>query len=77
MIIVMKCLLIVVFRSFRVRSIAIVKTLGLSENSIIKSFFLTGFTIGFLATITGVFLGVIFSIYILMKLEIFYQCYLE
>ncbi len=43
---------------------AIIKTLGLSEKSIIKSFFLTGFVIGFLATITGVFFGVIFSIYI-------------
>ena len=48
----------------KTKEIAIIKTLGLSENSIIKSFFLTGFTIGFLATIAGVFLGVIFSIYI-------------
>ena len=48
----------------KTKEIAIIKTLGLSENSIVKSFFLTGFTIGFLATITGVFVGVIFSIYI-------------
>ena len=48
----------------KTREIAIIKTLGLSEKSIIKSFFLTGFTIGFLATIVGVFFGVIFSIYI-------------
>ncbi len=48
----------------KTKEIAIIKTLGLSENSIIKSFFLTGFAIGFLATITGVFFGVIFSIYI-------------
>ncbi len=48
----------------KTKEIAIIKTLGLSENSIIKSFFLTGFTIGFLATITGVFFGIIFSIYI-------------
>ena len=48
----------------KTKEIAIIKTLGLSEKSIIKSFFLTGFVIGFLATITGVFLGVIFSIYI-------------
>ena len=48
----------------KTREIAIIKTLGLSENSIIKSFFLTGFTIGFLATITGVFFGIIFSLYI-------------
>ncbi len=48
----------------KTKEIAIIKTLGLSENSIIKSFFLTGFTIGFLATITGVIFGVVFSIYI-------------
>ena len=48
----------------KTKEIAIIKTLGLSENSIIKSFFLTGFTIGFFATITGVFFGVIFSFYI-------------
>jgi lipoprotein-releasing system permease protein len=48
----------------KTKEIAIIKTLGLSENSIIRSFFLTGFTIGFLATVTGVFFGVIFSIYI-------------
>jgi len=48
----------------KTKEIAIIKTLGLSENSIIKSFFLTGFSIGFLATITGVFLGIIFSLFI-------------
>ena len=48
----------------KTKEIAIIKTLGLSEKSIIKSFFLTGFTIGFLATLTGVFIGVLFSIYI-------------
>ena len=48
----------------KTKEIAIIKTLGLSERSIIKSFFLTGFTIGFLATLTGVFIGVLFSIYI-------------
>ena len=48
----------------KTKEIAIIKTLGLSENSIIKSFFLTGFSIGFLATVAGVFFGVIFSIYI-------------
>ena len=48
----------------KTKEIAIIKTLGLSENSIIKSFFLTGFSIGFLATVSGVFFGVLFSIYI-------------
>ena len=46
----------------KTKEIAILKTLGLSNNSIKKSFFLTGFTIGFFATITGIILGVIFSI---------------
>ena len=46
----------------KTKEIAILKTLGLSNSSIKKSFFLTGFTIGFSATITGIFLGVIFSL---------------
>ncbi len=46
----------------KTKEIAILKTLGLSNNSIKKSFFLTGFTIGFLATVSGVILGVLFSI---------------
>ncbi len=45
----------------KTKEIAILKTLGLSNNSIIKSFFLTGFTIGVLATIFGIILGVLFS----------------
>ncbi len=48
----------------KTKEIAIFKTLGLSNQSITKSFFLTGFTIGFLASIAGVIFGVIFSIYI-------------
>ena len=48
----------------KTKEIAILKTLGLSNRSIIKSFFLTGFTIGFLATITGIFIGILFSLYI-------------
>ena len=54
----------------KTKEIAIIKTLGFSNKSIIKSFFLTGFTIGFLATISGYFFGILFS-FILMKLEIF------
>ena len=46
----------------KTKEIAILKTLGLSTASIKKSFFLTGFSIGFLATLTGIFLGIIFSI---------------
>ena len=48
----------------KTREIAILKTLGLSNNSIVKIFFLTGLTIGFFASITGVLLGSLFSIYI-------------
>jgi len=48
----------------KTKEIAILKTLGLSSGSITKSFFLTGFTIGFLASVTGVILGVLFSIYV-------------
>ncbi len=46
----------------KTKEIAILKTLGLSNNSIKKSFFLTGFTIGFFATIAGILLGVIFAL---------------
>jgi len=46
----------------KTKEIAILKTLGLSNNSIKKSFFLTGFTIGFLASLTGIIIGIIFSL---------------
>ena len=64
----------------KTKEIAILKTLGLSNKSIQKSFFLTGFTIGFFATVTGILFGIIFSINIekirsllsnLLNLEIF------
>jgi lipoprotein-releasing system permease protein len=45
----------------KTKEIAILKTLGLSNSSIKKSFFLTGFSIGFFATISGIILGVVFS----------------
>jgi len=53
----------------KTKEIAILKTLGLSNNSIKKSFFLTGFSIGFIATISGIILGIIFS-YNIEKLRI-------
>ena len=53
----------------KTKEIAILKTLGLSNNSIKKSFFLTGFSIGFFATISGIILGIIFS-YNIEKLRI-------
>ena len=45
----------------KTKEIAILKTLGLNNSSIKKTFFLTGFTIGFFATISGIILGIIFS----------------
>ena len=48
----------------KTKEIAILRTLGISKNSIAKIFFLTGFIIGLLATITGVTIGVLFSYYI-------------
>ena len=53
----------------KTKEIAILKTLGLSNSSIKKSFFLTGFSIGFFATISGIILGVLFS-YNIEKLRI-------
>ncbi len=48
----------------KTKEIAILRSLGLSQKSITKSFFLTGFLIGFFATIVGAILGIIFSFYI-------------
>jgi len=48
----------------KTKEIAILRTLGVSKKSITKIFFLTGFTIGLLATLTGVIFGVLFSYYI-------------
>jgi len=46
----------------KTKEIAILKTLGLSNKSIKKTFFLTGLTIGFLATVSGIFIGILFSL---------------
>ncbi len=46
----------------KTKEIAILKTLGLSNKSIKKSFFLTGFIIGLTATISGIIIGIIFSL---------------
>ena len=48
----------------KTKEIAILKSIGVQNNSIAKIFFLVGFIIGLFATITGIFLGVAFSIYI-------------
>jgi len=54
----------------KTKEIAILKTLGLNNTSIKKSFFLTGFSIGFFATIAGIIVGIIFSLNI-EKLRVF------
>ncbi len=48
----------------KTREIAILKSIGVLNKSIVKVFFLVGVTIGTLATIFGIILGVTFSIYI-------------
>ena len=48
----------------KTREIAILRTLGLSKNSIARIFFLIGFTIGLFATVAGVIIGILFSYYI-------------
>ena len=45
----------------KTKEIAILRTLGVSQKSIAKIFFLVGFSIGFFATLTGVLLGILFS----------------
>ena len=48
----------------KTREIAILKSIGVKNRSIRKIFFLVGFIIGCSATIFGVIIGIIFSIYI-------------
>ncbi len=48
----------------KTREIAILKSIGVQNNSIKKIFFLVGFLIGSIATIFGIILGILFSIYI-------------
>ena len=48
----------------KTRDIAILKSIGVLNKSIIKIFFLVGVTIGTTATIFGILLGVLFSLYI-------------
>ena len=48
----------------KTRDIAILKSIGVLNQSIVKIFFLVGVIIGTSATIFGIFLGVMFSLYI-------------
>ena len=48
----------------KTKDIAILKSIGVQNKSIVKIFFMVGFLIGTTATFFGIFLGVIFSFYI-------------
>jgi lipoprotein-releasing system permease protein len=48
----------------KTRDIAILKSIGVLNKSITKIFFLVGVIIGFTATLFGIFLGVMFSLYV-------------
>ena len=48
----------------KTREVAILKSIGVLNKSITKIFFLVGVIIGTSATLFGIFLGVLFSIYI-------------
>ena len=48
----------------KTKDIAILKSIGVLNKSIIKIFFLVGLLIGFSATLFGILLGVLFSLYI-------------
>ena len=48
----------------KTREIAILKSIGVLNKSILKIFFMVGFLIGSLATFFGILLGVLFSIYV-------------
>ena len=45
----------------KTKEIAILKSIGVQNKSIVKIFFMVGFLIGTLATIFGIFLGILFS----------------
>ena len=48
----------------KTKEIAILKSIGVSNASIRKIFFLIGLIIGFTATLTGIIIGVLFSLYV-------------
>ncbi len=45
----------------KTKEIAILRTVGIGKYSIAKIFFIIGFSIGFLATLTGIIIGILFS----------------
>ena len=56
----------------KTRDIAILKSIGVLNKSIVKIFFLIGVIIGSTATIFGIILGVIFSLYV-ENLRLFFK----
>ena len=48
----------------KTKEIAILKSIGVNNASIRKIFFLIGLIIGFTATLTGIIIGVLFSLYV-------------
>ena len=48
----------------KTKEIAVLKSIGVLNKSITKIFFLVGFYIGLTATLFGVFIGVVFSLYV-------------
>ena len=48
----------------KTREIAILKSIGVQNKSISKIFFMVGFSIGSLATLFGIILGILFSLYV-------------
>ena len=53
-----------IFVKNKTKEIAILKSIGVKNKSITKIFFMVGFLIGTMATLFGIFLGVLFSFYI-------------
>ncbi len=53
-----------IFVKNKTREIAILKSIGVLNKSITKIFFMVGFLIGSLATLFGIVLGVLFSLYV-------------
>ncbi len=53
---------LIIFVKEKKKDIGILKTMGMTNNSIIKIFFTIGISIGFIGSLTGLILGVIFTI---------------
>ena len=53
---------LIIFVKEKNKDIGILKTMGMTNNSIVKVFFTIGITIGFIGSLFGLFLGVIFSL---------------